>query len=610
MIKAIENRVEPRLESFQRQALPKGNSTVSFGASEMNKEMSQAQMNNFQAIQRINKSKDISFMGSDTKSLGYYLYDSRAGKAETKKYIEDNKDSYHVRREGFTFDYLDVHTDFARMESFTSFFNEGVIYITQDGKLERHPYLSQELKEEIYAKEGSEGIFEKGLFLPLEAAQFFIEKGQLDAVINAYTTGKFNDSFEDIENHDKEAEKAKGGRNMPPRELPTELRENRNREKVEETLARALVLEDRLTDALEIFPGQKEAIAEEVQKIGRLEESIGALEDTPTARHALIEEYGYEEAKKKCPSIVPGDASFDALIEAGMLKEAGEVYKDKKQVLDFIVENLDIEEWAEAQRKNAKEGAENRFSYLHREGFDRAVIAAITLGISEIQRAYKKNAAKDEAVAEKNQDIGITREQVAEVLARQLELQEKRAERKYKQSLKLRSLEEKKSEAKEVLLNELILQINLANKGRSYDLPNCVMLVGENPYVTKELIDWTGQHAAADYVIVPNNLNRNELQKDLVATLKSAEANYQKTGKRTVIYVENMEKLLNPQTNPKKNIAAMKDFMTSAEEDYHSTIIFQTKDPDKLDPGTTVSHRVGLRVDVPVSFDDANLLKV
>jgi len=583
---------------------------VSFGASEMNKEMSQALSSNFQATQRINKGKDISFMGSDTKSLKYYLHDSRAGKAEAKKYIEDNKDSYHVRREGFTFDYLDVHTDFARKESFTSFFNEGVIYITQDGKLERHPYLSQELKEEIYAKEGSEGIFEKGLFLPLEAAQFFIEKGQLDAVINAYTTGKFNDSFEDIENHDKEAGKAKGGRNMPPRELPTELRENRNREKVEEVLARALVMEDRLTEALEIFPEQKKTIVEELQKIGRLEGAIEALEDTPAARHALIEEYGYEEAKKKCPSIVPGDASFDALLEAGMLKEAGEVYADKKQVLNFIVENLDIEEWAEAQRKNAKEGAENRFSYLHREGFDRAVIAAITLGISEIQRAYKKNAAKGEAVKKENQSIGRTREEVAEVLARQLDLQEKRAERKYKQSLKLRSLEEKKSAAKEVLSNELILQIDFANESKPYDLPNCVMLVGENPYVTKELIDWTGQHAAADYVIVPNNLNGNELQKDLIASLKNSEANYQKTGKRTVIYVENMEKLLNPQTNSNANIAIMKDFMNKTDRRFHSTIIFQTKDPDGLDPLTLVSHRVGLRVDVPISFDDANLLKV
>lgn len=583
---------------------------MSFGASEMNKEMSQALSSNFQATQRINKGKDISFMGSDTKSLKYYLHDSRAGKAEAKKYIEDNKDSYHVRREGFTFDYLDVHTDFARKESFTSFFNEGVIYITQDGKLERHPYLSQELKEEIYAKEGSEGIFEKGLFLPLEAAQFFIEKGQLDAVINAYTTGKFNDSFEDIENHDKEAGKAKGGRNMPPRELPTELRENRNREKVEEVLARALVMEDRLTEALEIFPEQKKTIVEELQKIGRLEGAIEALEDTPAARHALIEEYGYEEAKKKCPSIVPGDASFDALLEAGMLKEAGEVYADKKQVLNFIVENLDIEEWAEAQRKNAKEGAENRFSYLHREGFDRAVIAAITLGISEIQRAYKKNAAKGEAVKKENQSIGRTREEVAEVLARQLDLQEKRAERKYKQSLKLRSLEEKKSAAKEVLSNELILQIDFANESKPYDLPNCVMLVGENPYVTKELIDWTGQHAAADYVIVPNNLNGNELQKDLIASLKNSEANYQKTGKRTVIYVENMEKLLNPQTNSNANIAIMKDFMNKTDRRFHSTIIFQTKDPDGLDPLTLVSHRVGLRVDVPISFDDANLLKV
>ena len=63
-----------------------------------------------------------------------------------------------------------------------------------------------------------------------------------------------------------------------------------------------------------------------------------------------------------------------------------------------------------------------------------------------------------------------------------------------------------------------------------------------------------------------------------------------------------MEKLLNPKYNSKPNIACMKDLMSSASEDYHSTIVFSAKDPKKLDPGALATHRVEYKIETPFEF--------
>lgn len=38
--------------------------------------------------------------------------------------------------------------------------------------------------------------------------------------------------------------------------------------------------------------------------------------------------------------------------------------------------------------------------------------------------------------------------------------------------------------------------------------------------------------------------------------------------------------------------------MSSADEDYHSTIIFYANQPQNLDIGATAPHRVGLKIDM------------
>ncbi len=70
-----------------------------------------------------------------------------------------------------------------------------------------------------------------------------------------------------------------------------------------------------------------------------------------------------------------------------------------------------------------------------------------------------------------------------------------------------------------------------------------------------------------------------------------------------------MEDLINPEINEDEMIAEMKDYMQCIDKDYHSTVIFTTSNPDKLWFEAIQPHRVGLKVRIPITVDEANVYK-
>jgi len=166
-------------------------------------------------------------------------------------------------------------------------------------------------------------------------------------------------------------------------------------------------------------------------------------------------------------------------------------------------------------------------------------------------------------------------------------------------------------------LSEIYEEVYLPYTFKIEDPARCVMVVSQDKKAAEKFFDFSEFHSKIVSTVTPpkecvEKSNRwvsafkldftkvkdvtgdnNGLQKDFIAVLKSAEANYQKTGRKSFIQVENMERLINRQTNSNANIAAMKDYMNKVDRRYHSTILFHATDPSKLDPGTMVSHRVG-----------------
>ena len=122
-------------------------------------------------------------------------------------------------------------------------------------------------------------------------------------------------------------------------------------------------------------------------------------------------------------------------------------------------------------------------------------------------------------------------------------------------------------------------------EGHPVNMPNCLLVVGDDPKYCERMINWIGKTSNADYKTIKNGDN-------ILSHLEQYEENYQKTKNRTLLHVKDMESLIDHHKSEDWVVESMKDIMSAAAEDYHTTIIFQTQDPSKLDSIALQPHRV------------------
>ena len=122
-------------------------------------------------------------------------------------------------------------------------------------------------------------------------------------------------------------------------------------------------------------------------------------------------------------------------------------------------------------------------------------------------------------------------------------------------------------------------------EGHPVDMPNCLLVVGDDPKYCERMIDWIGKTSNADYKTIKNGDN-------ILAHLEQYEENYQKTKNRTLLHVKDMESLIDHHKSEDWVVESMKDIMSAAAEDYHSTLIFSSTHPETLDSIALQPHRV------------------
>lgn len=145
--------------------------------------------------------------------------------------------------------------------------------------------------------------------------------------------------------------------------------------------------------------------------------------------------------------------------------------------------------------------------------------------------------------------------------------------------------ETKESQFRDKVLSTFSDLVLNEKEGLPMDMPNCLMVTGDDPKYCERMINWIGKTSNAEYKTI-------KVGDDVLMHLELAEENYKKTGNRTLLYVKNFEHLINHSQAQDWQVEAAKDIMSAAAEDYHSTIIFQSQDPSKLDSIALQPHRV------------------
>lgn len=136
------------------------------------------------------------------------------------------------------------------------------------------------------------------------------------------------------------------------------------------------------------------------------------------------------------------------------------------------------------------------------------------------------------------------------------------------------------------LYPQLLNLIQREKEGKKTDIPNCIMLLNPNENINEKLINWCGENVNGQFIIT------DPYQEDLIEVLEEAENDYQETRNWNLIYVKNMDKLINSKYSVNSVIAAMKGIMTACAKEFHSTLIFSASNTDELDNIALAPHRV------------------
>ena len=92
-----------------------------------------------------------------------------------------------------------------------------------------------------------------------------------------------------------------------------------------------------------------------------------------------------------------------------------------------------------------------------------------------------------------------------------------------------------------------------------------------------------------------------ESMKQILEKARHAETVFPTSNIRTIVYVENLDDFLADQSSENlRKIAMWNSFAEHVSEEYHTTILFQSDKPEKLEAASVAPHRVGLEVNLDI----------
>lgn len=138
---------------------------------------------------------------------------------------------------------------------------------------------------------------------------------------------------------------------------------------------------------------------------------------------------------------------------------------------------------------------------------------------------------------------------------------------------------------------EFLSAFNKDNK--KVKIPDALMIHSKNREEATETLKWIVGKSNSNYIYIEDKKEANYTRLDQIRTvLEEAEENYNKNGKRTLVWVENFDKLLLKDSDNEEVIGDLKDMLDKISKQYKTTIIFSCNSTENLDPIVLQPHRV------------------
>ena len=137
---------------------------------------------------------------------------------------------------------------------------------------------------------------------------------------------------------------------------------------------------------------------------------------------------------------------------------------------------------------------------------------------------------------------------------------------------------------------------------------NGVLITGKSKEARDEMVNWIIRESGVYNEKVVFDKNKPlESMEQISEKARNAEAIFPVKNIRTIVYVENLDDFLADQSSEnRKKIAMWNSFAEHVSEEYHTTILFQSDKPEKLEAASVAPHRVGLEVNLDLEYTEAD----
>ena len=153
--------------------------------------------------------------------------------------------------------------------------------------------------------------------------------------------------------------------------------------------------------------------------------------------------------------------------------------------------------------------------------------------------------------------------------------------------------QEKALRVKEFISDNYLQLVAVSKNDSTVTLPNAIMLEGKKQKETQEFIGWTLSKTMSNKIVVENDSNSNNalIKNRLKSALEKSKKTFEDYRIPTLIYCENFDKLLYS-SNSASEIASIKALLSSTYSKYGATIIFSTKNANRIDNVIKQPHRM------------------
>lgn len=124
------------------------------------------------------------------------------------------------------------------------------------------------------------------------------------------------------------------------------------------------------------------------------------------------------------------------------------------------------------------------------------------------------------------------------------------------------------------------------SEGKPTEMPNCIMLVGDDRALGEKLAKWVADYGKAELFMATDTVTALDylIEHDKIDLPVSKDW--------AVIYLKNGDNFINTNIASAQSNANLRSWMSAVAEDHHATFIFQTNDVSQLEPIALQPHRV------------------